>query len=63
VTCQNCGADNARARSYDMDLPTVYLCDMCALLLVIDQDMFDQMARPKRPKRRRAYSSAPRIAR
>jgi hypothetical protein len=35
--CSDCGTtENAAPRSYDMDLLTIVLCDMCAVLVVSD---------------------------
>lgn len=31
--------------SYDMDLPTVILCNICALLIVSDPVMFDELSK------------------
>lgn len=43
--CSNCGAENAKPRSYDLDLPTVVLCAMCSVLLVTDMEMFEDVGK------------------
>jgi hypothetical protein len=46
VTCSNCGSsEHVATRSYDMDLPTVVLCNICALLIVSDPVMFDELSK------------------
>lgn len=41
--CQNCGKPNADPRSFDLDLPTVWLCGICSVLIVTDRELFDEI--------------------
>jgi hypothetical protein len=42
--CSNCRTtEHVAARSYDLDLPTVLLCDVCSVLLVTDYEMFQDL--------------------
>ena len=43
MPCQNCGHPEADPLGFDLDLPTVWLCKVCALLIVTDQAMFDEL--------------------
>lgn len=43
--CTNCGRSGARPRSFDLDLPALQLCDMCAVLITLDPEMFEEMGR------------------
>ncbi len=48
-SCQNCGASDATPRSFDMDLPPVVLCGLCAVAIAVDPETFAAMTR--RPDR------------
>lgn len=41
LLCSNCRDRRGHLRSPDMDIRPVRLCDVCAILLVIDPEAFD----------------------
>lgn len=45
--CANCGStDHVKRLSFDMDLPVVTLCQLCAYCLMVgDQKLFEDMGR------------------
>jgi hypothetical protein len=46
LRCQNCGTSRRVARrSWDLDLPPLTLCDVCALMIATDAELFEQMGR------------------
>lgn len=47
LVCANCGStDHVKRLSFDMDLPVVTLCQVCAYCIMVgDQEMFEDMGR------------------
>lgn len=44
--CSNCGATKDVAHvSFDMDLPTIVLCQVCRFTIVSNPELFEQMRR------------------
>lgn len=46
MNCSNCGStDSAAPRSWDLDLPVLILCNICAFSLGNDPELFEDMRR------------------
>lgn len=49
MSCSNCGTtENVAPRSWDLDLPTLVLCDICAYALVWEWEFFEELGRGDR---------------
>lgn len=46
LVCSNCGGTwNVKRLSYDLDLPTIVLCGVCAILIVTNPEEFKGLER------------------
>lgn len=43
--CRNCGNPDADLYSFDLDLPHIRLCKICALAITADRELFNELGR------------------